>query len=80
MLKLSYLYSKGLGDSETRRLGDSETRRLGDSLAFTHTEILKIIFSQKISIVQIYYSTNVLLKNVQGDTKLIVANLTIFFV
>ena len=35
-----------------------------------------LFFFHKISIVQIYYSTNVLLKNVQGDTKLIVANLT----
>ena len=79
MLKLSYLYFKrlgdsGLGDSGTRGLGDSGTRKL------SHTQIFKIIFSQKILIVQIYYSTNVLLKNVQGDTKFIVANLTNFFV
>ena len=67
----------GYKDSGTRGLGDSGTRGLADF----HTHIFsKLFFQKKISIVQIYYSTNVLLKNVQGDTKLIVANLTIFFV
>ena len=57
-----------------------ETRR--DSLYITHTNKFRngLIFFHKILIVLIYYSTSVLLKKVQGDTKFIVANLTIFFV
>ena len=73
-------FIKDSEDSETRRtrrLGDSETRRLASF--HTHRNFKNYFFT-KISIVQIYYSTNVLLKMVQGDTKFIVANLTIFFV
>ena len=59
----------GLGDSGlgTR---DSGTRGLGDSLTLIQAQKWAYFFSQN------FYSTNVLLKNVQGDTKLIVANLT----
>ena len=62
-----------LGTRRTRGLGDSGTR----GLASFHTDRnFQNYFFTKILIVQIYYSTNVLLKKVQGDTKLIVANLT----
>ena len=73
-------FIKDSEDSETRRtrrLGDSEPRCL--SLIQISSE-MGLFFFTKILIVQIYYSTNVLLKMVQGDTKFIVANLTIFFV
>ena len=55
--------TRGLG--RLGRLGDSGTRKL------SHIGFFKPIFFHKISIVQIYYSTNVLLKNVQGDTKIV---------
>ena len=63
----------GLGTRRTRDSEDSEDSGLGGlgTRKLSHIGFFKPIFFHKISIVQIYYSTNVLLKSVQGDTKIV---------